>query len=433
MKKDFTRLLFFILVLMAAMLEPTDQANAQRKDVIRDEAKVPDYVLPDLLTCSDGTKVSTKEAWESKRRPEVLQLFADHVYGNFPELKLKVEFSGGGSREWSIFDETAIRKEVEMKISNGKQFVTATLLLTLPKTDKPIPCFIGYNFNGNHTTTSDERVTITSSWVRDNKKLDVKNNQANEKSRGTSARRWPYKEIVKQGFGVCTIYYGDIDPDNHDEFKNGIHPLFYSKGQTKPTEKQWGSIGAWAWGLSQGRVYLQSDPAIDSKHVAVIGHSRLGKTSLWAGATDPGFWLTISNDSGCGGAALHRRKFGETVKIINTNFPHWFCDQFVKYNDKESEIPVDQHMLIALMAPRNVYVASASEDSWADPKGEFLSLSKSNPVFELYGQDSISGDMPKPSQPLHVGSRGYHLREGRHDINLYDWKQYLKFAKERLR
>jgi len=306
--------------------------------------------------------------------------------------------------------------------------------LWLPaKATAPVPLFLGLNFVGNHGTCTDPAVRITESWMRDEPKAGVVNNRATEASRGRDQASWPAREILARGYGLGTIYYGDIDPDFDDQFQNGVHQLYHGPGQPRPTAEDWGSLATWAWGLSRALDYLQTDPEVDGERVAVVGHSRLGKTAMWAGANDERFALVVSNNSGCGGAALSRRQFGETVKRINTSFPHWFCDNFTQYDGREDQLPIDQHELVALIAPRPILITSAEEDRWADPRGEFLSAYHASPVYELLGYSGIKGpEMPALGQ-LTGGQIGYMIRPGEHAMTAVDWQAYLDFADRTIR
>jgi len=390
-----------------------------QRDVNYDESKVPEYVLPELLKGSDGKKITNVKEWEKIRRPELMELFATQVYGRTPLDTIDVSYELLTENPKAL-NGKATSKQVKFIFSNRKKSIEAILLMYIPNEPKEkVPVFVGYNFKGNHATTLD--TTILYSPVFDLIKDPVL-------ERGSQSSRWAYDKIIDRGYAVATMCYHDIFPDKAELKDYSIISLFpeYDSKVTAPDE--WQAIGAWAWGSSRIVDFLETQERIDSDKIAIMGHSRQGKAALWAGAQDERFRVVISNDSGCGGAALSRRKFGETLSIINNAFPHWFCKNFSQYNNKEETLPIDQHQLLALIAPRKVYVASADKDQWADPKGEFLSAYHASPVYQLYGLNPIKTDkMPEIHQPI-MEDIGYHIRTGVHDVTDYDWKCFMDFA-----
>jgi hypothetical protein len=417
---------------MAALLA-CPAASAQRPNTNYDEAKVPQYTLPDPLTMRSGRRVRDAETWYKQRRPEVLRLFETEMFGRGAGRPPGMTFELAGIDRQALGGR-AIRKQVTVDFFGKKDAPRMTILLYLPAgAKKPVPLVLGLNVPGNQAVHSDPGIKLGEVWVRDQALKTMVKRPAVEKSRGAAAGQWQVEKILARGFGLATIYYCEIEPDFNGGLQHGVRPFFYKPGRTSPAADEWGSIGAWAWGLSRALDYLETDKDVDARRVAVMGHSRLGKTALWAGASDTRFALVISNDSGEGGAALSRRMFGETVKDLNTSFPFWFCENYKKYSEHESDLPWDQHMLLALIAPRPVYVASAQEDLWADPKGEFLSAVAAGPVYRLLGkQDLGAGRMPGIHQPI-MHTLGYHIRAGKHDVTAYDWDQYLDFMEMHLK
>ena len=353
--------------------------------VISLEEDVPAYVLPDPLLTASGEKVESVRQWESVRRPELLELFTKEMFGRAPEPSPKQYY------ELQYVDSTALgglatRREVNVYFTESRDAFLTMLIYTPNDAAGPVPLFLGMNFKGNWSV-SDEEGIIMAPMGTDRRHMILENHE-----RGVSKDAWPLEMILRAGYGVATYYRGDTCPDLDTDFNTPLHCAFNPDGKWKhPEADEWGCIAAWAWGLSRCMDYLETDERVDASRVAVFGHSRLGKTALWAGATDPRFALVISNCSGCGGAAISRRHFGETLEAVNGTMAHWFCDNFKKYDADEAAMPFDQHELLALVAPRPLYVASATLDGWADPHGEFISACEASRVYDLYGVKGLVG------------------------------------------
>ena len=412
MKKNFGLLLLW---LSASLAFTQQKANY-------DESKVPAYILPELLKCRNGEIVTTVNQWEKQRRSELMELFASHMYGHTPAENIDVSYEIMTENREAMGGK-ATSKQVKFTFSNGNKKLEAFLLIYIPNKPKgKVPVFVGYNFKGNHSTTTDTTILYSPAFSL------VKEPGHPDWERGTQTSRWNYDLIIDRGYAIATMCYHDIFPDKPELKDHSVISLFSGYNPQKTDPGEWQAIGAWAWGSSRIVDFLETQERIDTNKIAIMGHSRQGKAALWAGAQDPRFRIVISNDSGCGGAALFRRKFGETAEIINNAFPHWFCENFRQYNNQEELMPVDQHQLLALIAPRKVYVASAEDDQWADPRGEFLSAYHAGPIYRLYGLSTIGTDqMPELHTPI-MEDIGYHMRAGKHDVTDYDWERFLDFA-----
>lgn len=397
-----------------------------------DESLVPKFELPHVLDGPDGKRAESRDAWPEQRK-YLVNLLATHEYGFAPQDRVEMtleKIDDGHYTHSAGVDASIRRRQYAVNLTRNGQSVRIDLLVWSPNDSaKRFHCFVGLNFRGNQSTSEDPKVRITTSWC-DSRHPGVVNNRATEESRASQQERWPVREIVGAGYAVATAHYCDIDPDYDDGFENGVHALFPEYRCSNEHPERWGTIATWAWGLSRLADALEQVEEIDAGRLMVVGHSRLGKTALWAGANDERFQLVISNNSGCGGAALSKRCYGESVAAINRSFPHWFNRNFRTYNDAEANMPFDQHQLIASMAPRPVYIASASLDRWADPVGELLSGHHASPAYALFGKQGLTATvLPEVNRSI-GGSIGYHLREGEHDLLPYDWKQFIAFAQK---
>ncbi|SMP46921.1 hypothetical protein SAMN06265222_102201 [Neorhodopirellula lusitana] len=416
----FTRhSLFARLIVFAWMFTPLNFLSAQQpgtpwqanpeqvaKDskrnpqFIYDEANVPSFVLPDPLKMTDGSPVTSAQQWNKGRRDELLELFRSEVYGHRPETEFAVRFEILSERD-DLFAGLATGRDMQAIITiDGRsfKFPFTAFIPNSAKRKAPVIVLINNRHASSVQTVADQGDPI-----------------------------WPVQKLIEQGYATAAFHTSDVDPDSKDGYANGIRS-FFANGQP-PQNDAWRSLSAWGWGGSRVLDYMVSQPEVDSSRAAIAGHSRAGKTALWAAAEDPRFSIAYSNDSGCGGAALSRRRFGETVSRITTAFPHWFSKNFDAYGEQEDKLPVDQHELFALIAPRAVYVASADLDLWADPKGEYAAVVAAAPVYQLLGEPSITeSQMPALETPRYVGKTGYHVRRGAHALSPLDWQFFLDFA-----
>ena len=380
-------------------IELARKLSEKRSEINYFEDKVPSYELPPLLKDEDGQPITTVAQWAA-RRAKLLDLFRNELYGYSPE-RPKDEWFEIAKIDRQAMDGAATLKLVNIHLGTQPEAPVIHLNLFIPNNrKKPAPAFLLICNRGRENIDPTRKI-----------KSDF----------------WPAEQIVARGYAAASFFNGDVAPDKYDGFTTGIHAYLQNPATRK--FNSWGTIAAWAWGGSRVMDYFETDPDIDEKHCAVTGHSRGGKTALWCGAQDERWALTISNCSGCSGAAIARRRFGESLKVIQNAFKHWFCGNYRKYIDREDDLPFDQHELVALVAPRAVYVTSADEDLWADQRGEWLAIHEAAPVWKLFGRKGLPSDiMPPLDKPLIGDGMGYHIRTGEHNYKVFDWNAHMDLA-----
>lgn len=379
-------------------------ADAPSPNALAEDAGSEDPLatLPDALRFADGRRVSTKDEWTA-RRAELLELFAKHVYGRSPPKPDTLDFAVVEENASAMDGAATLRRIVVRSTVQGREHAFG-LTLFLP----------------NAAAARSGVFVLISTRPKSN--IDP--------TRAEKSEYWPAEDVVTRGWAIAAIDVEDLAPDDKARFADGVIRLFEGDAAAGPRAPDaYKAIGAWSWGAMRAVDYLVTDPKIDPARIAVIGHSRSGKAALWAGAQDERIALTVSNDSGCAGAAISRRPVGENVALVTDLYPYWFADNFASFAHRENELPIDQHELIALLAPRAVAVGSASEDNWADPEGEFQGLAYASSVYSLFGFSAIEpSTWPKPDAFVFVAPRNYHLRIGGHDLVKYDWDRYVDAA-----
>jgi hypothetical protein len=377
-----------------------DQQAARMKQENVVESKVHPYTLPEIFVLKNGKRVQDKAAWEKSRRAELLDLFRSEVYGVAPVKPGDLSFRVVES-DRNAMGGKATLKRVAIGFRLQDQPFTFHLTLFVPNQRRgKAPVFLLLNHRNPDNT---------------------------DPTRKIKSEFWPAEYAIDRGYAMAAVNVADeVDPDKRDA-TTGIR-AFYRQHSAKPAEFTWATISAWAWSGLRAMDYFETDSDIDTRRVAVVGHSRGGKTSLWAGAQDTRFSLVCVNDAGEGGPSLSRRDFGETLGQITRNFPYWFTPKYSTYADKVDKLPIDQHELVALVAPRGYHGADASHDLHADPKGSWLALVEASKAWVLYGKPVTRPEMPMVNDLMVNGPIGYHIREGGHGLTMYDWKLYLDHA-----
>ncbi|MCF7885324.1 MAG: acetylxylan esterase [Candidatus Marinimicrobia bacterium] len=389
-----------------------------------DESKVEDYELPPILQLENGEKVTDQERWSNQRRSEILEYFRKYQYGRIPVENADIQFDvfDKGS---SAFKGEATRKQVNISFMKNTTGPNMDVLIYLPsKASKPVPILLMINFTANSSMVNDPGVKRGMIWNREHQKVP-----APEKSIFGS---FDVMQFLKQGIGIAMVYYGDIEPDFDGGIQYGVRSLFMEPDQEKPAPDEWGAISAWTFGLSRIMDYLETDKDVDGDQVALFGVSRLGKTVLWAGARDPRFAMVIASCSGEGGAALSRRNFGETIAHLTapSRYDYQFCANYQKFAKNPDNLPMDSHMLLALMAPRPLLLQTGSKDLWSDPKGEFLAAIAAEPAYHLFGKKGLkTNQMPAPGEKIY-NTIGYFMHEGGHGTKPSDYPLIIDFIQQ---